>query len=327
MEEFDVVCVGDALIDSFISIHESSSHLSLDKDKNLLCIGFGEKVPVDDCQFLLGGDACNVSVGLSRLGLKTTLMAEIGDDEFSQKIINGIKNESVDDGQLILGEHTPSSFSIGINFAGERTLFVDHVIRLHKFSFENIKSKWVYLTSIGEEWEVAYGRTMDYCAKTGALIAFSPGTLQLQKGPYYLLKVAQVAKILFVNKEEAGLVLGEKNLEIKDLLLKLKQAGPPIVSVTDGENGSYVIDEDGKMYHLGITSGKPVERTGAGDGYAAGFLAAYIKGKGVMEAMRWGSINSANVITVVGAQPGLLGSERMQRHLEVLHAFVPQEIT
>lgn len=323
MEEFDVLCVGDALIDAFLTIHQSSEQLAVDHEKNLLCVGFGKKIPVDACEFLLGGDACNVSVGLSRLGLKTALAAEIGDDEFSQKIINGVKKEGVDDGRILLGQRTPSSFSIGINFQGERTLFVDHVIRRHDFSFEGVKTKWVYLTSIGEEWEVAYGKTLDFCEKTGAKLAFSPGTHQLMKGPYYVMKVVTKADAVFVNKEEAARILTAPPVEVKDLLINLQNAGPSIVSITDGQNGSYAIDPSKKKYKLGITSGEPIERTGAGDAYASGFLAAVIKGQTVSEAMRWGSVNSASVIGVVGAQPGLLNLERMQRHLDVLHIFQP----
>ena len=62
VESFDVISVGDALIDAFLTIHESSSHLTLDKTTKQLCVGFGDKVQIDDCQFLLGGNACNVRV-------------------------------------------------------------------------------------------------------------------------------------------------------------------------------------------------------------------------------------------------------------------------
>lgn len=325
MEPFDVISVGDALVDAFLTIKDASSHMNLDSEAQLLCVGFGKKVPVDDCQFLLGGNACNVSVGISRLGLKSALCAEIGDDEFSLKIINGLKKESVNTSTVIQGKQKSSSFAIGINFKGERTLFVDHVTREHNFSFANVTAKWMYLTSIGDYFEKAYELSLDFCQKNNVNLAFSPGTKQLGKGPFYNQSILQKTRILFVNKEEAKRILNAKTDDINQLLVQLKKLGPSVVSITDGDNGSYAIDEQGDRYELGLASGEAVERTGAGDAYASGFLGAYIKGQKVPDAMRWGSVNAASVIGIVGAQPGLLNQEGVDKHLEVMHEFTPKK--
>ncbi|KKQ21072.1 MAG: hypothetical protein US33_C0009G0013, partial [Parcubacteria group bacterium GW2011_GWC1_36_9] len=78
MLHFDVVCVGNAKIDTFLTLHEASEHFRLIKETNELAIKFGEKITVDKAELLLGGNAANVSVGISRLGLNTALVAEIG---------------------------------------------------------------------------------------------------------------------------------------------------------------------------------------------------------------------------------------------------------
>lgn len=325
MEAFDVISVGDALVDAFLTIKDASSHMTLDQAGGSLCVGYGKKIPVDDCQFLLGGNACNVSVGVARLGLKSALCAEIGDDEFSLKILNGLKKEVVAQDLIIQGKERSSSFAIGINFRGERTLFVDHVTREHNFSFANVSAKWMYLTSIGDYFERAYESSVDFCVKNNVSLAFSPGTKQLGKGPFYNQSILQKTKLLFVNKEEAKRILNAKTDDVNELLVALKKLGPAVVSITDGDNGSYAIDEQGDRYELGLASGEAVERTGAGDAYASGFLSAYIKGQKVPDAMRWGSVNAASVIGMVGAQPGLLTEEGIATHLQVMHEFVPKK--
>jgi sugar/nucleoside kinase (ribokinase family) len=151
-QNFDIVCVGNAKIDTFLTLHEANEHLRLIKETNELAIKFGEKIEIDKAELLLGGNAANVSVGAARLGLNTALITEIGKDEFAQKIINTLKDENIDVSNVIQTEGQQSSFSTIINYKGERTVFSEHVKRLHDFNFDNISTKWVYLTSLGEEW-------------------------------------------------------------------------------------------------------------------------------------------------------------------------------
>ena len=70
------------------------------------------------------------------------------------------------------------------------------------------------------------------------------------------------------------------------------------------------------MFQLGIFPATVVERTGAGDSYAAGFLAAIVHGLPVSEAMRRGAVNAASVISTVGAEKGLLKKEEIEIRLK-----------
>jgi ribokinase len=307
-DNFDVVCAGNAKIDTFLTLHETNAHLRLMEETNELCIKFGEKITVDTAEVLLGGNAANVSVGTSRLGLKTAIVAEIGKDEFAQKIINTLKSENVDISNIQQTDGQQSSFSTILNYKGERTIFTEHVRRTHNFNFENISTKCVYLTSLGEEWRNAYLRTVDFVKRTQCLLAFNPGTLQIESGRSSVENVLSVTNILFVNKEEAEELLGfhQGQTTTEDLLKALQRLGPKIVVITDGENGSSVIDDKENISKKGIIETKPVERTGAGDAYSSGFLSAIINNLSIDRAMEWGMRNSASVINKVGATAGLL---------------------
>lgn len=335
LHNFDTVCVGNAKIDAFLSIHEANDCLRLNKDLNELCVKYGEKIQVDRCEFLLGGNAANVSVGLSRLGLKSSLCAEIGDDELSQKILNTLKKENIDTRCLIQTRGGKSSFSIIINFKGERTIFSQHVERLHNFTFEDISTRSIYLTSLGHEWKKPYKKVSEFVKKTQCFLAFNPGTLQIKTGEKGIGNILSITDILFVNKEEAarisnvhppsgGLISNEKrgNIDVIQQLLKsLKNLGPKVVIITDGKNGSYAMDEKGKMLRQDRISCKIVENTGAGDAYSTGFLAAFLHGLTLKDAMRWGAVNASNVLGKVGAQTGLLRKEEMQEKLRIISNY------
>lgn len=320
----DILCVGDAKIDIFLRIPESNPYFGLDKTQNKLLISFGEKIHVERYILGIGGNAANTAVGISRLGLNVGLCAEIGKDELSQKILNHLKKEKVNT-KLVLQTDEDTSVSIALSYKGERTLLTEHVRRKHDFNFEKVETKFIYLTSLGDVWEKAYEKVLNFAKSKNAKLAFNPGSVQLEKKGKVVMDIVENCDYLFVNKEEAEEILYGKELglgnanenQIKKLLYGLRGLGVKNVVITDGENGSYVESEENKTYHLGIIKVEVSEKTGAGDAYSAGFLAATIHGLEIPEAMQWGALNSANVIKGIGAEVGLLTKSEMEEKIKL----------
>lgn len=324
----DIITIGNAIIDLFLVVHDANTSMRLNKESNELCVKAGEKIEVDRCDTMLGGNAANAAVGITRSGKKAGLVAEIGDDEFARKIEHILQSELVDTSYLKKTKEAASSMTIGINFQGERTLFVEHVKRAHDFHIDDVKTQWVYLTSLGNEWRTAYEHVIEYVKRTGARLAFNPGTLQVNAGYEEIKNAMQVADILFLNKEEGEKVLSSKYqvLSIKELLVGLGKLGPKNVVITDGKKGSYVIDEQGEMWFLDIFPSKVVEKTGAGDAFASGFMSGVLSGVSMQEAMRWGTANAASVIGKVGAQAGLLTKEQYKEMLVNYQTIQPKQM-
>ena len=317
MDSFDIVSIGKATLDIFLWVHEANKHFRVDSKTHELCIKTGEKAPVDKAYFMVGGNASNVAVSLSRMGFKSAIIAEIGTDEFAQKIINTLKEEGVSEIYLKQTTHQPSSFSIILNFKGDRTIFEENTEREHDFSFENINTKWVYLTSLENKWRQVYKNTLEFIRTNNVKLAFNPGTLQLDSEEDYTEEVIKNSEIVFLNKEEAAKicnlkVTNEENF-IKDLLLSIKNKGAKVAVITDGTNGSFLIDDQNNIFSHRAIDSKVVERTGAGDAYASGFISAVLAGKNYQTAMKWGSENAASVIGKVGATAGLLRIEEMEK--------------
>ncbi len=318
---YNVITVGESTIDAFMTMAHAKSDVHLDKASGGLCFRFGEKIDVDRYDFAIGGNATNVAVGLSRLGVKATLCTETGDDEFSLKIRNCLANEHVER-VLVHQVSGPSNFSVIINFKGDRTLFVEDVTRKHEFDFQDFTTDMVYITSLGNVWEKPYRTALEFAHKCKAKIAFNPGSRQLREGKDLVHEVVQQTQMFFVNKEEAELLLFGKETQdhemtyIREMLTKIKKLGPKIIVITDGKQGSFALDEKGDFHHQSIFDCEVVERTGAGDGFTAGFIAATFQKKSVSEAMEWGSYNAASVVGKVGAQAGLLTKEKMEEKVK-----------
>ncbi|MGH9857631.1 MAG: carbohydrate kinase family protein, partial [Acidobacteriota bacterium] len=209
-----------------------------------------------------------------------------------------------------------------INFKNDRTIFVQDVEREHDFQFHDVTTDVVYLTSLGREWQKPYEDVLAFVTETGASIAFNPGSRQLREGKAVVQKVLAKTHMLFINKEEAELVLFGKTTQkqekayMEDLMNQIRKLGPRSVVITDGMRGSYAMDEEGKLHFQGIVSKESIERTGAGDAYASGFLAGRLHGLPFLKAMEWGTWNATSVVNKIGAQAGLLKKAEMEEKVK-----------
>jgi sugar/nucleoside kinase (ribokinase family) len=331
----DILCIGDSDIDIFLIIPQTDSKVSLNRQENKLLINYGDKIFIEKYIIGIGGNATNTAVGASRLGLNSGLCVEIGNDEFSQKIISTLKQEGVNTKSVKQNNDNQTSIAVALSFSGDRTLFTEHVQRKHEFHLEPDETKLIYLTSLGHVWEKEYEKVCEFVKEREVLLAFNPGSLQLENKNKYVLDVIEESDYLFVNKQEAEEILygkelgleaeNSKNL-IKKLLFGLRSLGAKNVIITDSDNGSYLQTEKNIIYHLGILKVEVIEKTGAGDAYTAGFLSAILKNLTVKEAMVWGAINSASVIQKIGAQDGLINQEKLSEIKNSLTNFSPEAL-
>lgn len=321
IRDYDVITVGSTTIDAFMTLADSHEKYYLSEDGHL-CFRHGEKINVDRYDFCMGGNATNVAVGLARLGLKATLCSEIGDDEFSIRVRNSLAKENIE--RLFMIQNPgATNFSVIINYKAERTIFDEHVVRQNNFQIIDATAKYVYITSLGKEWHEAYKHALDFALKVGAKIAFNPGNPQFKDGKEVVHAVLSNTEILVVNKEEAELLLfnhyGEKDDDtdgyIQRLAEKLQKRGAKTVVITNGQDGSYCLDEQGEFYTCPMAPGDVVERTGSGDAYTTGFLAATINGLPVPQRMKWGAVNAASVVEHIGAEAGLLTIMEMEERI------------
>ncbi len=319
MAKFDLVTVGSAGLDIFLNIYDENKHLTLNKSSNELILRSGDKIMLDGYKFSLGHNGANISVGSCRLGLKTTLFSEVGTDDFAKRIMDSLKSEGVNLANIAV-KKGDSSFSVIINFQRERTIFAENIKRNHDFNFDKVSGEFIYLTSLSRNWINAYLQTLTFIDKSEAKLFFSPGSAQIEDKDKVMSDVLKRTHVLFLNKQEAADLLEKKkgftqvseNNYVKQLLSELKQKGPEIVVITDSANGSFSIDSRGRTFFVNGYSTQIVDKTGAGDAYAAAFIYATIRQKEPSEAMIYGAINASSVMERMGAQEGLLSSDILE---------------
>ena len=320
MDNFDLLSIGDASIDTFMTPLESETLCRMDTKECLIAFSYGDKIPVKNLEFSIGGNAANNSVGTRRLGVNSAIVLTLGQDSVGEMIVSRLKNEGVDLTYVIEQPGTTSNYSTVVSYSGERTIFVYHAPRSYEFPVYLPVAPWVYLTSMGESFRPFYTHFIEWLSQNPSVkLAFNPGSWQLRAGFDAIKDIIGRTHMIYVNREEAEKLtnFGESSGRERDLLIALNKLGPKICVITDGGNGAFAYDSiNGKFMKVGVLPVDAYERTGAGDAFGSGCLSALIHEKTLDEALLWGTCNSASVIGYTGSQRGLLKENEMTVWLE-----------
>jgi len=313
----ELLSIGDASFDVLVFPSETEISCEIKSKETMICFDYGDKIPVQDLQTSIGGNAANNAVGTRRLGINTAAVLTLGDDDIGQQIFEKLKAEEVNLDYIVRQEGTKSNYSTIINFGGERTILSYKVPRDYIFPRELPPVPWAYLTSMGDSFEKSYAEVVAWAKANAVKLAFNPGSRQLRAGIETYHQVLEIAHIVYINRSEAETMthITDSHGKEKDLLKALADLGPKIPIVTDGGNGSYIYDGQ-RFLRAGVLPIDAYERTGAGDGFGAGCLAALIKGRPLEEALLWGTVNSASVIGHIGSQDGLLKESELPEWID-----------
>ena len=320
-QKYDLVCIGDTVIDAFITLHEVSVHCDLNHEQCQLCMSFANKIPYEALMVAAAvGNASNVAVGASRLGLRTAIVTAVGNDRYGEDILDVYRKEGVAPEFVRVNKGVPTNYHFVLTFKAERTILIKH--QRYVYADPRVldrRTDWLYFSSLAEHTLPLHHKIGAYLRRHPEVrMGFNPGTYQLRFGAKKLADIYRHTYVLFVNREEAELVLKKRGgTDLHTLFDGLHRLGPKIVAITDGPKGAYASNGTSRYFIPPYPDPKPpVSRTGAGDAFSTGFLSALIYGLPVHEALQWAPIESMHVVQFFGAQTGLLSKPKLMQLLK-----------
>lgn len=318
-KNIDFLAIGDITTDAFIRLKEASVHCKVDTVACELCMRFGDKVPFEYVKVIKAvGNSANASVAVARIGAKSNirsgLITQVGEDQNGKDCIARLIEEKVDTRYSNVHKGMLTNYHFVLWYEADRTILINHIQYPYKLPVIRNNPKWIYLSSLGENSKEYHKEISDYLnANKEVKLAFQPGTFQMKLGIKELKDIYKRTEVFICNLEESQRILHSDSRDIKFLLSELHANGPKIVLITDGPNGSYMLDGDHFYFMPPYPDPKPpFERTGCGDAYASTFVAALMLGKTPLEALMWAPINPMSVVQYVGAQEGLLDRENIE---------------
>lgn len=272
----------------------------------------------------------NVAIGVSRLGCSSGIISRVGNDEFGQFLLGALRAERVDTSHVVVDGESPTglffiqrgypipdkseAFYYRTNSAGSRLtandIDADYIASAKIFHITGITPA---LSDSARDATVVAVK-----AAEGSNVQVSLDTnvrLKLwNKEPArsILLPLCKRADVVFTSGSDSKIILGEDQPE--EIARILHKAGVKTVIVKLGERGAYA-SSSGEIATQPMIPTYVEDATGAGDSFAAAFLATQLKGWKLKESLRAAATSAALVVTVRGDYENIPDMEGLQTAL------------
>jgi ribokinase len=226
-----------------------------------------------------GGSAANTIAALRRMGFTTGYYGAVGKDDLAEMRLSDLGEP---DNLKISLTDLPSGRCLSLiqedDDAKDRTLVVspnaNDTVGEQGLDIEYFKQcRWVHMTSFVSEGPLESQIKLAENLPSGVKISFDPGAIYCATHPKAITPILRRTTLLFITKEELSELTGLSSTT--EAISKLLGMGVPMILLKKGLDGVTLYTEKQKLHQSVITPERIVDRTGAGDVAAAGFLAGW----------------------------------------------------
>ena len=305
-----ILGIGSALVDILTQIPNDQILKELNLPKGGMTyvdaktsVEIGEKIAHIGSQMASGGSAANTMSGLARLGIEAGFLSKIGNDEVGaffkkQMVETNVKPQ-------LLTSTTPSGRVIAmVTPDGERT-FATCLGAAAEMRADDIRPE------LFDGWDIFYvegylvanpsmlRKAIATAKAKGMTIAIDMASYNVvdENRDFMLDLINNYVDIVFANEKEAFALTGMEPEAALHFIAERCQ----IAVVKVGAKGAFV-QRDDEVVTIPPLEADVVDTTGAGDMWAAGFLAGLVKGENLEKCGMMGAIVAKNIIEVVGAK-------------------------
>ena len=305
-----ILGIGSALVDILTQIPNEQFLKELNLPKGSMTyvdaqtsVEIGKKLAYLGNQMASGGSAANTMSGLAQLGVEAGFLSKIGKDEVGEFFEKQMTETHVQ--PLMLKSETPSGRVQALVTAdGERT-FATWLGAAAELCADDIQPE------LFEGWDIFYvegylvanptmlRKAVETAKAQGMTIAIDLASYNVveESRDFLLELINNYVDIVFANEKEAFALTGLEPEAALDYIAE--RCDISVVKV--GAKGAF-IKRGNEMVTIPPMKADVVDTTGAGDMWAAGFLAGLVKGENLQKCGMMGAIVAKNIIEVVGAK-------------------------
>ncbi|TPW34247.1 adenosine kinase [Oecophyllibacter saccharovorans] len=316
-QALDLLCIGNAIVDMLVQATPEllaefgATPGSMTLIDTPTMERLQKKVRVD--RVAGGGSAANTAVVAARMGLSTGFLGTVADDAAGSDFARDLQAQKVTYPSRDTARTTSVPTArclILVTPEGERTMFT-YLGACVDFTPEDVLPATVaaarvtylegYLFDLPQS-QAAFHRAAELAHAAGRQVALTLSDtfcIQRHREAFREL-VRNSVDLLFANEEELKALYETDSLE--DALARVaRDAG--VTAVTRGEKGAVVV-KGTERHDVPTQSVRAVDTTGAGDAFAAGFLAGWARDRSLADCADLGNKAAGAGILQMGARPG-----------------------
>lgn len=291
-----VLCIGDVMLDVIARINVSPQKINYGSDT-------ASRISTSS-----GGAAGNVAAWLTRTDAHSTIISHVGDDPAGAAIVAEFDALGVTHGDLVIPNETSGVVVVLVDSSGERTMFPDKGAnsRLTLADLPDLSDfQAVYISGYALLNPLARDGVLAMIEKIkadGLPIYFDPASVGAMKDvtDKELHRWFSMMDVLLLNEEESIYLTGSVDIErALDYLVDFSQ----VVVIKRGSAGAIAKVRGFDSISVPAIAKSIVDTTGAGDSFAAGFIASFLHNHDLTAALLAGSELAAGCVAIVGARP------------------------
>jgi hypothetical protein len=275
MPDYDVLVVGDYCLDLILTGLPSLPEL-------------GKEIVATGCEQTPGG-AYNAAVAMHRLGLRVAWAADFGSDPYSQLVLEHVRAEGLDESHFVHHPRPLRNLTVAASFPADRAFLAYYdpppAIPAALRALASVRARVLHVPGLYSGPLLDAARLMVRARRMQIVMDGNSYEGARMSSPR-VRRALRAVDVLMPNASEAHRLTGEA-----DILraLHVLAALTPCVVIKDGAGGAYAC-EAGETAYAPALPVQPLDTTGAGDTFDAGFVAARLEGKPLTECLQWGNI-------------------------------------
>ncbi|MBS7648549.1 MAG: carbohydrate kinase family protein [Candidatus Bathyarchaeia archaeon] len=284
----------------------------------------GREILCKDIRTLLGGSASIFACRLSQLGAKVDIIGKIGRDENGMIVLNTLKENGVGIGRVIVEDKLKTGVTVSLTYPENKALitFMGSIgalepsdIKTEIFKeYDHLHVSSIYLQP---KLLIALSKIFAEAKRIGLITSLDPQCDP--EGKYnHIWDILEHVDIFLPNDSEiTGITRLENPIEaLRKIGLKVRT-----IVVKCGSRGAIGM-LDGEVVSIKAFKIKPVDTTGAGDSFDAGFIYYFVhKSKGFEESIRFANAVGALSCLYIGGAEGKITEEETLRFIKESLAF------
>ncbi len=278
----------------------------------------------------IGGAEDNFIIGLARLGFHCGWFSRLGQDEFGKEIFRTIRGEGVDVSRVIMDEEAQTGvFFVETHAGGDPgCYYYRQFSAASRLSPNDIDSDYIsrarvlYATGITPALSESARETTEalfrLSKENNQLMIFDPNLRlklwEIEEARKVLIPLMQNSAYILPGAEELRLLMDCADLG--EAIKKAHGLGMKRLIIKKGKGGATIsVSNQQPIDITGFPIENPVSTMGAGDCFAAGFVAGLLTEQSLTECVRWGNAMGAFCLRSSGPYQALPDLEELQRFL------------